>query len=33
MGTSMETIERWLAQAKEDGATHLIVVCDSFHWD
>ncbi|TSC59680.1 MAG: hypothetical protein LiPW15_700 [Parcubacteria group bacterium LiPW_15] len=30
MATTKTTIARWLNQAKKDGATHLIVVCDTF---
>lgn len=30
MRTTKATIARWLNQAKKDGATHLIVVCDTF---
>ena len=30
MATSMLT--RWLEKAKEKGATHVVVVCDTFDW-
>lgn len=30
MGTSIEEISGWLDKAKAEGATHVIVVCDSF---
>ena len=30
MGTTQADIRRWLTEAKEEGATHLIVVCDTF---
>ena len=32
MGTTKEDIKRWLKLGKEKGATHLIVVCDSFDY-
>lgn len=31
MGTSKDEIRQWLLQAKNDGATHVIIVCDK--WD
>jgi hypothetical protein len=30
MATTKEEIRGWLNQAKEQGATHLIIVCDTF---
>jgi hypothetical protein len=30
MGTSKEEIRDWLEKGKERGASHVIVVCDSF---
>lgn len=30
MGTTHQDIRRWLQEAKGDGGTHLIVVCDTF---
>ncbi len=30
MGTSREDIRGWLARGKAEGATHMIVVCDTF---
>lgn len=30
MGTTKEDIRDWLDNAKEEGATHMIVVCDTF---
>ncbi len=33
MGTSREEIKGWLERGKEEGATHVIVVCDTFDWD
>lgn len=32
MATTQEDIRRWLAAGKEKGATHMIVVCDTFDW-
>ena len=32
MATSQEDIKRWLETAKEKGATHVVVVCDTFDW-
>ena len=28
-----EHIKEWMAAAKEQGATHIISVCDTFSWD
>jgi hypothetical protein len=33
MGTSKEDIRRWIKSGQEQGATHLIVVCDTFDWE
>lgn len=33
MGTTQEDIRRWLERGKDQGATHLIVVCDTFDHD
>lgn len=33
MAASREDIKRWLETAKEKGATHVVVVCDTFDWD
>lgn len=33
MAAGMADIERWLANAKEEKATHLVVVCDTFDYD
>lgn len=33
MATTKEDIRRWLWKAKEDGATHMLVVCDTFNFD
>jgi hypothetical protein len=30
MAATQEDIRRWLKEAKKEGATHVIVVCDSF---
>jgi hypothetical protein len=30
MGTTREEIKEWLQRGKEQGATHLLVVCDTF---
>lgn len=30
MAASLETIKGWLAQGQRDGATHMLVKCDSF---
>ena len=27
-----EDIRRWLEEGKEQGATHVIIVCDEFDW-
>lgn len=33
MATTKADIEGWLVSAKEEKATHLIVVCDSFDYE
>jgi len=33
MATTKEDIQRWLDYGKESGATHVIVVCDTFDWE
>lgn len=33
MGTSKEQIKRWLTEAQKSGASHVIVVCDTYDWD
>lgn len=33
MSTTPEKIRRWLEEGKEQGATHVIVVCDTFDHD
>jgi hypothetical protein len=30
MAATLQDIKRWLEQAKEKGATHMIVLCDTF---
>ena len=30
MATTKQVIRRWLKEAKAKGATHMIVVCDTF---
>jgi len=30
MPTTKDDIRRWLDRAKENGATHMVVVCDTF---
>ena len=32
MVTTQDTIRRWLLEGKEEGATHVIVACDTFDW-
>jgi hypothetical protein len=31
--TTKDDIRRWLELAKEKGATHVIVACDTFDWE
>jgi hypothetical protein len=33
MGTTKEEIKGWIKRGKDQGATHLIVVCDTFDWE
>lgn len=33
MGTTKEDIRGWLKYGQEQGATHMIVVCDTFDWE
>lgn len=33
MAASFEDISRWVRRAKEEGCTHLIVVCDTYDHD
>ena len=33
MSTTIEDLKRWFNRGKEIGATHLIVVCDTFDWE
>ena len=33
MGTSREDIKRWLERGKDEGATHVIIVCDTFDYE
>jgi hypothetical protein len=32
MGTTREDITSWLHRGREKGATHVLVVCDTFDW-
>lgn len=32
MAATKADIEGWVRDAKKDGATHLIVVCDTYDW-
>jgi len=31
--TTKDEIKGWLIEGKEKGATHVIVVCDTYEWD
>ncbi len=31
--TTIKTIRKWLERGKEEGATHVIVVCDTFDYE
>lgn len=31
--TAKSEIREWLTKAKNEGATHLLVVCDTFDWE
>lgn len=33
MPTSKEDIKGWIKRGQDQGATHLIVVCDTFDWE
>lgn len=33
MAATKEDIRRWLKEAKDEGATHMIVACDTFDWE
>lgn len=33
MATTQDQIRHWLEQGKVMGATHLIMVCDTFDWE
>lgn len=33
MVTKREDITRWFHEGQEQGATHIIVVCDTFDWE
>jgi hypothetical protein len=33
MGTTKEEIKAWLENAKSKGATHMLVVCDTFDYE
>lgn len=33
MGTTKEDIKEWIKRGKDDGATHMIVVVDTFDWE
>lgn len=33
MGTSKEEIKNWIKYGQEQGATHMIVACDTFDWE
>jgi len=33
MATSVKEIERWFDEGVKQGATHMIVVCDTFDWE
>lgn len=33
MGTTKEDIKDWIQRGIDQGATHMIVVCDTFDWD
>lgn len=32
MGTTRDDITQWLHRGQEKGATHMLVVCDTFDW-
>jgi len=33
MATTKQDIKEWLLRGKKEGATHVIVVCDTFEYD
>jgi len=33
MAATKEDIQRWIEEAKEENATHMIVVCDTYDYD
>ncbi len=33
MAATREDITRWFRKGKEEGSTHMIIVCDTFDWD
>lgn len=33
MAANREDIERWLEAARQENATHVIIVCDTYDWD
>lgn len=33
MAANRKDVDRWIATAKEKGASHIISVCDTFDWD
>lgn len=33
MTANKEDLRRWLKTAKDRGATHLVVTCDTYDWD
>ena len=33
MAASLKDVNRWIAEGKRMGATHIISVCDTFDWD
>ena len=33
MGTTKEDIQGWIKEGQDKGATHLIVVCDTFEYE
>ena len=33
MAATLDDIKRWLEEGKAVGATHVIIVCDTFDWE
>ena len=33
MAATKQDIARWLSRGREQGATHVVVVCDTFDWE